>query len=606
MRIILRIVGFVVRRHKGRLALAYVSLIGAALSSLLVPSILGDTMTQVLAGEKRSALYLLALGLLGVGTARGLFAFGQNYLAESLSQKVAYDLRNSFFDSLQRLSFAFHDRQQTGDLMSRATADVEGVRMFLQMGMVRSLFMFIQVVAIAVIMFRMHAGLATLAMIFVPFVAFRSLTMHRLLRITWTLVQQLTGKMTTVLQENFSGIRVVKAFGAEAHETRKFNHSARQVADYNLQASRLQASNVSAMSFIFTLATGAVLFFGGHFVLNGREVLGTEIVDGRVVETLAWGLSPGDLTKFLLYMGMLNMPIRLMGNLVNAFSRAASSGERIFHILDAESPVKEKKGALVLRRVEGHVAFENASFSYDSYFPTLKEISFDAPPGSTVALLGKPGSGKSTLVHLISRFYDVSEGRIAIDGTDIRDATLASLRANIGTIQQDIFLYTASIRDNIAYGMPDAPFESIQEAAKIAQLHEFIIGLPNGYDSWIGERGITLSGGQRQRLSIARTLLLDPPILIMDDSLSSVDAQTESLIQRALIEVIRGRTAFIIAHRLSTLRNADFILVLKEGQIIERGTHQELLEAGGIYGQIYDMQLRPQEQAPSQTTQVDN
>jgi ATP-binding cassette subfamily B protein len=300
---------------------------------------------------------------------------------------------------------------------------------------------------------------------------------------------------------------------------------------------------------------------------------------------------------FIFYLALLAMPVRMIGWLVNTLSRASAAGRRLFDVLDAESPVQEKPAARPLPRVSGQVRFNHVSMSYDSTSEALHNIDFEVQPGQLVAILGAPGSGKSTLVHLIPRFYDVTEGSVAIDGVDVRDATLASLRQNVGIVLQDVFVFAATVRDNIAYGSDNASMEDVVEASKVAQLHDFVDGLPAGYDSWVGERGVRLSGGQRQRLAIARTILMDPPILILDDSTSSVDMATEYQIQQALAEVIKGRTTFVIAHRLSTVRKADLILVTDKGEIVERGTHEELLARDGSYRQIHDLQLRPQDEA---------
>jgi ATP-binding cassette subfamily B protein len=335
--------------------------------------------------------------------------------------------------------------------------------------------------------------------------------------------------------------------------------------------------NVGIMTTAFLTAMGLILWFGGAQVIDGR-------------------LSHGELAQFLFYLQILAMPVMHSGMIVNSFARAISAGERLFEIIDARSPVRESKGALEMPRVRGHVRFEDVSFGYEGRAPVIKTINIDVEPGRVVALLGAPGSGKSTIAHLLPRFYDVSSGAIFIDGTDIRTVTLASLRRNIGMVQQDVVLFTTSIRENIAYGRHDATIDEVENAARVAQLHEFIESLPEGYETVIGERGATLSGGQRQRLSIARAVLLDPPVLILDDSTSSVDASTEELIRKAMESVMRGRTTFVIAHRLSTVHRADEILVCRDGVIAERGSHQELLDIGGLYREIYDLQLRPQEQ----------
>ena len=331
------------------------------------------------------------------------------------------------------------------------------------------------------------------------------------------------------------------------------------------------------MTFIFTSATGAILWLGGR-----------EIVDGR--------LTPGELASFILYMGLLTMPVRMLGWLVNTISRAASAGHRLYDVLDAESPVRDRPGALEMPRSSGRVTFEDVSLSYEQGgAPAVHDVNLAVEPGQMVAILGAPGSGKSTIAHLIPRFYDPTEGAVSIDGDDIRGYTVASLRRNIGIVLQDVFVFTASIRDNIAYGAPGASQDDIERAARVANLHDFIAELPDGYDTWVGERGVTLSGGQRQRLAIARTILLDPPILILDDSTSSVDTGTEYMIQQALKEVVKGRTTFVIAHRLSTVRQADLVLVLEDGEIVERGSHGDLMELNSRYRRIHDLQLRSME-----------
>ena len=591
MRVILRIFRMLLKTYKKRLIWGYVSVIGAALSALAIPKVLGASVNRVLESGERdvSQLYLLALVLLLAGAARGLFAFWQTFLAESTSQMVAYDLRNAYFDRLQHLSFGFHDKQSTGALMSRATADVEGVRMFVNMGAIRFGFVAAMVLGIAVAMFLTDVKLALVSLAFIPILGWRAIAVSRRLRRTWLHVQELTADLVTVLQENLSGIRVVKAFAAEEYEKEKFGARSSDVATETYRAERLWAQNFAIMNFSFIAMISLILWVGGQEINAGKSV-----IDGQVVYS---GLTPGDLTAFIFYMGLLTMPVRMTGFLVNSFSRAASSGERIFEILDAESPVTELPGARSLGRATGYVTFENVSFSYDGGSPVLKDVSVEIQPGQTVALLGRPGSGKTTLVHLLSRYYDVTGGSVTIDGNDVRDILLTSLRDNIGLVQQDVFIHTATIRENIAYGSVDAPFQRVTEMAKIAQLHDFVVTLPDEYDSLVGERGVGLSGGQKQRLSIARMLMRDPPILVLDDSTSSVDAHTERLIQDAMEAVIKGRTTFIITHRLSALRGADMILVFKDGQIVERGTHQELLGQGGEYREIYELQLLPREEA---------
>lgn len=534
--------------------------------------------------EGKTETLLLAGGiLLGLAAFRAFFTYWQTFLGEWLAQHVAFDLRNKIYDRLQRLSYAYHDQQQTGQVMSRATQDVEATRMFIQMGMVRLVDITVRVSVAVVSMLFLDWRLTIVAWVILPIMAYRSIKVQAISRRMWTGVQEQLGRVTTVLQENLTGVRVVKAFSREHYEEEKFNKEAQELFEWNVKQNKVQASNMPFYQAMGMLAQAVVLAYGSFLITRGS-------------------LTPGELAAFLVYQTLLAMPMRMIGMIVQQFARAGAAGERIFEILDAESAVKEKPDAVNLTAINGEIRFDHVSFAYDSISSVLRDVDFVAPAGKLVALLGPTGSGKSTVVNLLPRFYDVTSGGISIDGVDIRDVTLSSLRANIGIIQQDVFLFSATIRDNIAYGAVDATYEQIIEAAKIARIHDYIMSLPDGYDTWVGERGITLSGGQKQRISIARTLLLNPRILILDDSTSSVDTQTEFLIQQALADVMKGRTTLVIAQRLRTVKNADQILVMKDGVIAERGTHDQLIAEDGIYREIYDLELRDQEEALQRAT----
>jgi ATP-binding cassette subfamily B protein len=541
------------------------------------PSFEGKTSTLALAG----GLIMIAAIMRGIST------YGMQFSGEWLSQHVAYDLRNHIYEKLQRLSYAYHDNAHTGQLMSRATQDVEATRMFIQLGALRLMDISLRIVVAAVLMFSTNWLLALVAWSLIPLVAFQSVRIQLKSRKMWMNVQDQLGRLTNVLQENLTGTRVVKAFSREKFENQKFEKEANELFHWNIEQNKIQAQSQPFFQAMSMLSQVFVLGVGAYMITQGD-------------------LSAGELTAFLAYLTLLIMPMRMLGFIVQMFARAGASGERIFEILDAESAVQEKPDAQPLANVRGDVRFDHVSFSYDAISAVLRDVSFEVPAGKVVALLGPTGSGKTTIVNLLPRFYDVTGGAITIDGIDIRDTTLQSLRATIGIIQQDVFMFSATIRDNIAYGAVESSYEQIIEAAKIARIHDFIMSLPDGYDTWVGERGVTLSGGQKQRLSIARTLLLDPRILILDDSTSSVDTQTEFLIQQALSEVMKGRTTLVIAQRLRTVKNADNILVMKDGVIAEEGKHDELIAKDGLYREIYDLELRDQEEALKRFTDATN
>ena len=515
--------------------IAWLCVAGASAFMILMPIFVQlaidrglDVNSEGVGVGSRETLVWLGVAVIGISVLRGGFSFGQTYVGEWLASRVAYDIRNDIYNHLQRLSFSYHDKAQTGQIMSRATQDVEAVRMLISFGIMRVAYLIILLVAIFIIMAMTNWQLALVAWVFVPIVAGRSIMVSMRLRPIWMRVQDLQGRMGTVLQENLSGMRVVKAFAQEQQESVKFSKEAKDLFDVSFTANRVQAFNQPLLTGIWMMAMVTVGWVGAYQIDQGT-------------------LTGGELGKFMLFLIILQMPVRILGWIVMMFARAQSAGERIYDILDAESAVQEKPNAIKIKEVKGLVRFEDVSFSYDAISPVLRGVNIEARPGEVVALLGPTGSGKSTVVSLMPRFYDVTSGRITIDGVDIRDMTIASLRANIGTVQQDVFLFSATIRDNIAYGAIDATQEEIEQAAKAARLHDYIVSQPDGYDTWVGERGITLSGGQRQRIVMARTLLTDPKILILDDSTSSVDTETEHLIQQALAEVMKDRTTFVIA-----------------------------------------------------------
>ncbi|OQY81169.1 MAG: ABC transporter ATP-binding protein [Chloroflexi bacterium UTCFX4] len=505
--------------------------------------------------------------------ALAIFAFIQSFNAERISQNVAFDFRSELFAKIQRLSFSYHDRNQTGQLMIRATDDVEKVRLFLGQGLVLSLQSIVLLVAALIVLwFTNHAltlvVLPILPLAFIAFFIFGMITQPLFIQ-----VQRRISAMNTVLQENLAGLKVVKAFAREPQEQTRFDATATDFLNWQLRVSRIFSFLFPVIFMIANLGQAAVLYFGGRQIIEGT-------------------LTIGEWQKFSLYLAFVFFPMGQLGFIINLMSQANASAERIFEILDTENEVQDKPGAQTLTTVRGDVTFDDVTFRYfKGGEPVLSQVSFQARAGQTVALLGATGSGKTTIINLIPRFYDVSAGRVLIDEMDVRDVTLESLRANIGIVLQETTLFTGTIRDNIAFGKPDASMNEITAAAQAAAAHDFIMEFPQGYDTPVGERGSTLSGGQKQRIAIARALLLNPRILILDDSTSSVDLATEYRIQQALDKLMQGRTSFVIAQRISTVVNADQILVLDKGRIVARGTHEELLEASEIYAEIYSSQL---------------
>lgn len=571
MKTVFRILGFI-QKHWFLLLLAFICIMLTTGFAIIIPRMLGDGMDTVLGMGKRSFVIVAAVVIIAASALRGLTGYGQRYFAEVAAQKITYNIRNTLYERLQRLSFAFHDQNQTGQLMSRATVDVEVIRMFFSQGFLGLAQIVFMVIGVGYMLLTMNWKLGLMTLGFVIPVSWLAATFGRRMRPVWMKVQALMGYMGDTLEESLSGISVVKAFSHQEEDGRKFEAQVAALYDEQMRAARMLSINMPTMIFLVSIPTVLILWYGGHQVVAGKMTI-------------------GEVTQFILLMSMMMMPIRRLGMMVNLFSRTSSAGQRILEILDTESEVKEKPDAIQLGKVKGQVSFQNVSFSYNNVSPALKNVSFEVKPGQLVALLGQSGSGKSTIASLLGRFYDVTDGKILVDGIDVRDITLASLRKNVVTAQQDVFLFSATIRENIAYGAVDASMDKIIEVARAAYLHNFIQSLPEGYETWVGERGDTLSGGEKQRLSIARTLLVNPSILILDDSTASVDSETEKLIRQALDRLIQGRTTFIITHRIPIIQNADLILMLKDGELVEQGTHKELMAKNGIYKEVFESQL---------------
>jgi len=523
------------------------------------------------------ALMRAAFSIVIFAAVRGLFAFLQSYWAERNSQAVAFDLRNDLYAKIQRLSFSYHDRQQTGQLMVRATDDVEKLRLFLGQGLLQLVGAIILLSGTLILLFTTNAGLALTTLWILPVALVLFVVFSRISRPMFTRVQQRLSELNTILQENLAGIKVIKAFVREREEQVKFRAAADRLMNQQIAIARLFTFLFPFAFLIANLGQATILYAGGQRIIQGMLTL-------------------GEWQEFSLYLIFLFLPIAQFGFIINQFSQASASAVRIFEILDAQSDVIEKPDAITLPPIQGHVKFENVSFRYfGSGEPVLKNVSFEVQPGQTVALLGATGSGKTTIINLIPRFYDPTEGRVLIDGYDIRDVTLQSLRSQIGIVLQETTLFSGTIRENIAFGKPEATMDEIIAAAKAAAAHDFIMSFPQGYDTPVGERGATLSGGQKQRIALARALLLNPRILILDEATSNVDVATEAQIQAALQHLMKGRTSFVIAQRISTVMNADLILVLDKGQIVAQGRHEELLEESEIYAEIYSSQLQGDE-----------
>ena len=556
---------------------SYLGLLLMSGMTILIPQFIRWIIdTGIRAGNVRlltaAVFVLLSLTLL-----KGVIAYLQGRWTETASQSVAYDLRNAIHHRLAELSFAYHDRSESGQLLSRAVQDVERIRFLTGRAILRLVEGMVLFLGTAVALLLMNPLLALLSLAAMPLLAWRALHFGRQMRPLSLAIQQQLGVLTTRLEQNLRGARVVKAFAQERAEIERFERENQLWFDLSAFSVRLRAVNVPMLDLIANIGTVFIIWYGGLLVIRGQLTL-------------------GELVAFSTYLGQLVMPVRRIGMIVPAVAMAASAGERVFDILDAPSPVQDADDAVPMPPIEGAVRFEHVHFSYSERHSVLEDVTFEAQPGQVIALLGPTGSGKSSVLNLIPRFYDPTSGLVLIDGIDVRTVTLNSLRDQIGIVLQETTLFAVSVQENIAFGRPGASLDEIVAAAQAAQAHAFISAMPDGYQTRVGERGATLSGGQRQRIAIARALLKNPRILLLDDATASVDTETERQIQMALEQLMHGRTSFVIAQRLSTVRAADLILVLERGRIAAMGSHSQLLQRSPLYAEIYERQLRPQEQ----------
>lgn len=560
------------RPYLSRLSLAVVCIILAAAANLYVPWIIKNIIDDVLATRDMVMLNTIAIGIVVVFFFRGIFFYGQTYLVSYIGQHVIIDVREVLYRKFQRLQLAYYEKRQTGNIMSYITNDVAA----LQTALVDSLIDMVTEGSVLLgsiaMMFYLDWKLSLLTFVTMPIIAKAMNIFGRKLKSSGTVIQERTADITSFLQESISAVRIVKSFVREAYEIERFR-------EQNYLNFKAQMKNVQLMSlltptveFISAIGVTFIIWFGGYEVVNGV-------------------LTPGALIAFLTYAVNLANPVKRLSRVYGTVQRAMAAADRVFEVLDLDEKIKDKEDAVELPRIEGRVTFDKVSFAYKKDHPALREVSLEAHPGEMVAIVGPSGAGKSTIANLIPRFYDVTAGAIRIDGVDIRDVRLDSLREQIGIVPQETMLFSGTVAFNIRYGRLDATEEEIVAAAKAANAHEFIMGLPEGYETKIGERGSSLSGGQRQRISIARAILKNPRVLILDEATSALDTESEKVVQAALDKLMLGRTSFVIAHRLSTILQADSIIVLEDGQVKERGTHEDLLAQGGLYKNLYDIQF---------------
>ncbi len=562
--------------YRWQVVLAYGAMLAAAIAQLFIPAVIKQAIDAGLASGHAAQLFTAGAIVMGLALVNGVVSFVQFYFGHWLSFRVAYDLRNAYYHSVQFLPFTFHDQAHTGDLMSRATSDISEAERFAGIGLADLISALLMIIGVVAAMLWQDWQLALLGLVPIPILAWASVRFESHIRPLFKKIQAQMGVLSSVMQESLTGIRVVKAFAREAYELSRFDRENDAWLAGRMGVIRRWGNSWPLFTFLVACSVFLLLFFGGPMALQGR-------------------ISVGTLFALISYILMLQLPVQRLGFLLNLTATASASAGRVFEIMDLPNESTEPEGALEVEHIEGRVTFNAVSFAYRDDRPVLHEVSFEAAPGQKIALIGPTGSGKSTVTHLIPRFYEATAGEVLVDGINVQRMARHCLRRHIGLVLQDTFLFSATIAENIAYGRQSATQEEIVAAARAALAHDFIMRFPNGYQTIVGERGVTLSGGQRQRIAIARALLHAPRILILDDSTSSVDTETEYQIQQALNSLMQGRTTFIIAQRLLTLKNADLILVLDQGRIVERGNHVELLARAGLYRQIYDLQLKDQE-----------
>ncbi len=563
--------------YRWQLAALVICILAVTSASLAIPSLIATAIDDGLAKNSPAELLSIGLTMLGVGFARALFNFGRRYLSEWLVNRSGYDFRNLMYDKIQRLSFRYHDQVQTGQLMSRCTEDISALSRFVGQGGVDLLNVILLLIGIVTLLFSVSATLMLIGLAPLIVLVFVTIILSRRQSRLFLIVDRALGQVSSTLQENLGGVQVVRAFAREEYEKSKFEQVNRKLFDARVTVVSSWGFFWPTMSILVMFSTALILWFGGQMVIAGTLTL-------------------GELVAFNAYLTLLAGPVTELGFIVNAAGEAIAGGQRIYEVLDLNEEIQSPPNPVTLPPLTGQVTFDAVGFSYGGARDALQDISFRAEPNQVIALIGPTGSGKTSLINLIPRFYDVTGGSVCLDGHDVRSVDLKALRSQIGIVLQTSLLFSTTLRENIAYGRLEAGEDEIVAAAKAARAHDFILALPNGYDTVVGERGVTLSGGQRQRIAIARALVMDPRILILDDSTSSVDMQTEYLIQQALAELMKGRTTFVIAQRLSTVKRADQILVLDHGRIVQHGRHDDLLAEGGLYKEIYDLQLKDQEQ----------